>query len=90
MSDKILEILTQRTKYLNILEEDLTRNEKQKENENHEVEKLEETKSTIKHLKQRPEWPTLVQLSKRLYTPGKIKHTGEYMVEAKGHPSSYR
>lgn len=90
MSDKILETLTQRTKYLNILDQDLTKNEKLNEEEQQKIKKLEETKSTVDHLTQRPEWSSLIQLSKRLYVPAKIKHTGEYMIETKGSPSSYR
>lgn len=90
MSDKIIETLTQRTKYLNILDQDLAKNAKLKEDEQQIIQKLEETKSTIDHLTQRPEWSSLIQVSKRLYVPAKIVHTGEYMIEAKGSPSSYR
>lgn len=90
MTDKILKSITFRTKYLSILTEDLKKNETQQEKEQDKINKLEEIKNTVSHLTQRPEWPTLIQLSKRVYVPGKIKHTGEYMVEIKAQPSSYR
>lgn len=85
-----METLTQRAKYLNILDKDLETNEKLKEDEQERIQKLQETKSTLEDLSQGAEWSSLIQLSKRVYVPGKIKHTGEYMVEVKGHPSSYR
>lgn len=90
MSNKIIETLSQRMKYLNILDQDLTKNEKLKETEQQKINKLEETKTVVEYLTERPEWSSLIQLSKRVYVPGKIKHTGEYMVENKAHPSSYR
>lgn len=31
----------------------------------------------------------MLQVSKRVYIPGTLKHTGEYMVNVKGYPASY-
>lgn len=32
----------------------------------------------------------MLQLSKRVFVPGNLKHTGEYMVHMQGYPTSYR
>lgn len=90
MSENVLENLNQRIKYLDILDQDLSKNEKLKQEEQEKIKKLEETKSTVEQLIERPEFSSLIKISKKLYVPGKIVHTGEYMVENKGHPYSYR
>lgn len=84
------DIVLQRMKYLNILEQDLTKNEKLKEEEQQKIKQLEETRNTVELLTEGPKWSSLIPLAKRVFVPGNIKHTGEYLVETKAHPSSYR
>lgn len=90
MSEKVLETINQRLKYLNILDQDLVKNEKLSKEEEGRLKQLETTRGTVEHLTEQPEFASLIQICKRLYVPGKIKHTGEFVVENKANPSSYR
>lgn len=55
-----------------------------------EFSKYEDMIENIETLSEQPRWSSLIQVSKRVYFPGTVKHTGEYMLEMQGHPSSYQ
>lgn len=45
--------------------------------------------ATLNNLMMRTKWISLLKLSKRVYVPGTLQHTGEYMVTVKANPVSY-
>lgn len=89
MSSKIDEILSNRTEFLSLLDKDIDQNESLHEDIQKHLKSLEESREHIKDLSKQPEHTALIPLCKRLYMPGTIVHTGEYMVTKKAYPQSY-
>ncbi|XP_030764322.1 uncharacterized protein LOC115888682 [Sitophilus oryzae] len=89
MAESIIELLSKRTEFLNLLDQDIDKNSALTEDIQKKIESLEETKRNITELGKEPEHFALIPLCKRLFMPGQIVHTGEYLIRYDAHPYSY-
>ncbi|CAG9767880.1 unnamed protein product [Ceutorhynchus assimilis] len=87
--DKIDDYLSKKTEFLTLLEQDIDKNKIIHSQIEEKIKSLEKTRENIKSLHQQPEHIALIPLCKKLYVPGTLVHTGEYMVTKKAHPNSY-
>lgn len=76
--------------YYYYLMQDLDENEKQRQAEEKKIGKYEDTIEYLETVVERPRWNSLLKVSEKVYIPGFITHTGEYMVEMPAHPNSYK
>lgn len=89
MSKEIDDFISKRTQFLSLLDQDIGRNQSLLSQIEDNIQSLEKSRQNIVELSQQPERTSLIPLCKRLYMPGSIVHTGEYLVTKKTHPTSY-
>ncbi|KAF7283513.1 hypothetical protein GWI33_000349 [Rhynchophorus ferrugineus] len=89
MNEEIEKLLSNRISFLSILNQDIDTYENIFKNINNDIISLELTKQHIQELGNQPEHSALIPLCKKLYIPGKILHTGEFLTENQAHPNNY-
>lgn len=89
MSKEIDNFISKRTEFLSLLDQDIDRNQSLHSQIEDNIQSLEKSRQNIVELSQQPERTSLIPLCKRLYMPGSIVHTGEYLVTKQTHPTSY-
>ncbi|KAL3270845.1 hypothetical protein HHI36_021363 [Cryptolaemus montrouzieri] len=89
MNENVLKTISDRNEFVQHLQNDLSKNEENQTEKKVQIEKLTETIKNLKFLGSQPEWDSIIPLGKRIYIPGKIIHTGEYLLEKKSYPYSF-
>ncbi|KAK9875997.1 hypothetical protein WA026_011098 [Henosepilachna vigintioctopunctata] len=89
MNENISKTLSDRREFISLLENELAKNEISQKEKEKEIESLTETINHVKLLGTEPQWDAMIPLGKLIYIPGKIVHTGEYLLEKKSYPYSF-
>ncbi|KAH1018308.1 hypothetical protein HUJ05_006105 [Dendroctonus ponderosae] len=89
MHKQIDAFLSNRSDFLSFLDKDIAKNVQLQAEIEATLKSLKGTREQVKELSKQPEHTALIPLCKKLYMPGVVVHTGEYLVTRTAYPHSY-
>lgn len=89
MHKQIDAYFTNRSDFLSFIDKDIAKHVRLQAEIEGTIKSLNGTREQIKELSKQSEHQALIPLGKKLYMPGTVVHTGEYLVTRTAYPSSY-